>query len=179
MIQFPANTQNPRFLTLGSQEHRDYVKLLEYLKDPKAHLQAAKLEPRMCLSCWVIFSSTQEAEQHPHQMSGAVSAGSNLKRPEKHKITGTFSTMVVANERSLFDLAKAYGKVSSDMRAMIPLELTPCLAEALKTHAYFSSKTGEPVQLITPAKTDVSEELGDPQTINGKRTALQKSNDSP
>ena len=61
------------------------MSLLTFLKDPKKRAIISLMNPKMCLTCWLIFS---DEEKNEHKMSGGP--GPN---PIKHKITGTFHSM--------------------------------------------------------------------------------------
>ena len=71
-----------------SQDFADYMDLLVFLKEAKTKPIVAKLNPKMCLTCWQIFSDREKVD---HPQSGG--AGPNAV---KHKITGTFQSMVQA-----------------------------------------------------------------------------------
>lgn len=67
---------------VNSADFDDYMSLLIFLKEPKDKPIVSKLNPKMCLTCWQIFSDREKLE---HQQSGGP--GPNAI---KHKITGTF-----------------------------------------------------------------------------------------
>ena len=58
------------------------MELLVSLKEAKTKPIIEKLNPKMCLTCWQIFS---DHEKNDHPQSG----GADLNAV-KHKITGTF-----------------------------------------------------------------------------------------
>ena len=70
---------------IESSHFEEYMNLLIFLKDPKDKPIISKLNPKMCLTCWQIFS---DREKHEH-----VQIGSGGPNPIKHKITGTFQSM--------------------------------------------------------------------------------------
>ena len=78
------------------------MKMLVFLKDPKTKPIISKLNPKMCLTCWQIFT---DREKHDHQQSGGP--GPN---PLKHKITGTFQSMVQAQQVSILNLSRQWKK---------------------------------------------------------------------
>ena len=66
-----------------SEDFENYMNMLVFLKDPKTKPIISKLNPKMCLTCWQIFS---DREKKDHPQSGAGSGPDFVK----HKITGTF-----------------------------------------------------------------------------------------
>ena len=69
-------------MSVFSETFADYMKMLVFLKDPKTKPIIAKLNPKMCLTCWKIFTD-REKQDHPQ-------SGGSGPNPLKHKITGTF-----------------------------------------------------------------------------------------
>ena len=89
-----------------------YMDLLVFLKDPKSKPIITKLNPKMCLTCWQIFTDQEKASHLQSDPSQPL---------VKHKITGTFASMKAAEKDSILALSrqwkKTQGKVSdSDER---------------------------------------------------------------
>jgi hypothetical protein len=80
------------------------MELLVFLKEAKTKPIIEKLNPKMCLTCWQIFS---DQEKNDHPQSGGVDSNS-----VKHKITGTFQKMVQASKESILGLSRQWKKTS-------------------------------------------------------------------
>ena len=122
-----------------SQEFTDYVKQLQFLKDPKSKPIIARLNPKMCLTCWLVFTD-KEKHEHPQVLPPNSSA-------VKHKITGTFQSMVAASKESIVGLSRNYKKTQgvsgSSQEQITPLSICPTLLNILNPA---DSTNKQPVQ---------------------------------
>ena len=62
MRDLPAHDAKQDVL-VNSEDFERYLKLLLFLKDPKSIPIIAKLNPKMCITCWQIFTD-KEKDQH-------------------------------------------------------------------------------------------------------------------
>ena len=72
---------------VNSDDFKHYMDLLVFLKDPKTKPIISKLNPKMCLTCWTIFTDREKLD-HPQKAANPSQVS--------HKITGTFQSMVQA-----------------------------------------------------------------------------------
>ena len=47
-------------IKVDSTDFAEYMDLLVWLKDPKSKPILAKLNPKMCLTCWMIFTDREK-----------------------------------------------------------------------------------------------------------------------
>ena len=90
----------------SSVDFDKYLQLLTFLKDPKSKPIVSKFNPKMCLTCWVIFT---DKEKNDHLQSGG--SGPN---PHKHKITGTFQSMAQAEKKTILGLSRTWNKTDGE-----------------------------------------------------------------
>ena len=76
------NNDKQQQIRVKSGTFSDYMDMLVFLKEAKTKPLIPKLNPKMCLTCWQVFT---DKEKMDHPQSGGP--GPN---PVKHKITGTF-----------------------------------------------------------------------------------------
>ena len=116
-------------IAVCSEDFTEYMKLLVFLKEPKSQPIIAKLNPKMCLTCWQIFT---DREKLAHPQSGGPAPSPTAV---KHKITGTFQSMAQAQKESILGLSrqwkKSRGVAGSQEEFIEKLELSLTLKEQL------------------------------------------------
>ena len=110
-----------------SEEFDHYMELLVFLKDPRTKPIISKLNPKMCLTCWQIFSDREKAD---HLQSGGPGPSEI-----KHKITGTFQSMQAAKKESILGLSRQWqktkGVIGSQDEIVQLLTLSKSLADLI------------------------------------------------
>ena len=61
-----------------SEAFQKQMKILQFLKEPEGQPVITKMNPKICLTCWVVYTDA-DARHHPST--------------QNHTSTGTFTTM--------------------------------------------------------------------------------------
>ena len=89
-------------IRVDSAAFTHFIEMLVYLKEPVRKPIIEKLNPKMCLTCWHIFTDREKTE-HPQ-------GGGPGPNPPKHKITGTFKSMAPADKSTFLGLSRHWNK---------------------------------------------------------------------
>ena len=122
-----TSSDKQNYVDSNSEAFKQQMQVLGFLKDPEGDISITKSNPKICLTCWVIFT---DADAKHHTQSGG------------HVTTGTFASMQKASDQMVVSLCKAKDRFSKDERSdkmhVQLFEFSKALKEKLESVEKFS-----------------------------------------